>query len=91
MSAATATTPVILVRKSDRGPMASGGTGTYEVHLDGRWVGWVGDERGFSGSRFGARRWWACHRQDGDLAARWSSSGYRTRQAAVEALTAVAS
>lgn len=87
MTAAT-TTPVIVLRTSDRGAMAGGGTTSLEVYLDGRWIGWVGDERRFTGTRFGGRRWWACHREDGDTAARWNTEGHRSRTAAVDALVA---
>ena len=52
--------------KDDEDLRAGGGTVTYRVTLDGRWIGWVGDERPFTGSRFGGRRWWAAWREDGD-------------------------
>lgn len=81
---------VRLVRQSHRDTMASGGTVTYDVYLAGRWIGWVGDERPWLGHRHGGRRWWACWRQDGDIAARWNStsSGHSlaSRRAAVTAL-----
>ena len=78
---------VLTLRKSDRGRMAMGGTVSYEVYFDGRWIGWVGDDREGYGMR-PPRRWWACWREDGDQAARWNGVGYRTRAAAVDALTA---
>lgn len=70
---------------------AGGGTVTYRVTLNGRWIGWVGDTRPWRGHRFGGRRWWACWREDGDTAARWNSGfgdddGHRTRADAVAAL-----
>lgn len=73
--------------------MAGGGTVTYRVTLDGRWVGWVGDERPWRGWRYGGRRWWACWREDGDTAARWNSfaysdGGHATRAAALADLVA---
>ena len=78
------------VRQCSRGAMAGGGTVSYEVRVDGVWVGWVGDERAWLGHRHGGRRWWACWRQDGDTVARWNSltggTGYRTRREAVTAL-----
>jgi hypothetical protein len=43
--------PVIVLKKSDRGAMASGGTVSFEIYVDGEWVGWVGDERRFTGVR----------------------------------------
>lgn len=50
-----------------------GGTVTFKVVHEGTWIGWVGDGRKFNGSTFGARKWFACWRQDGDTAARWCS------------------
>lgn len=71
-----------------QGPLHSGGTVAYRVHVDGRWVGWVGDGRAWRGWRHGGRRWWACWREDGDTAARWSTDlEYGTRAAALAALT----
>ncbi|GAA1243293.1 hypothetical protein GCM10009676_31090 [Prauserella halophila] len=68
-------------------PMEEGGTVAYRVTLDGVFVGWVGDGRPWRGWRHGARHWWACWRQDGDTAARWSSElDYATRRAALAAL-----
>lgn len=86
MSTTTAE-PVIVVRKSDRGRMAMGGTVSYEVYLDGRWIGWVGDDREGYGIRC-PRRWWACHREDGDQHARSNGTGHRTRAAAIDDLVA---
>lgn len=67
---------------------ALGGDVVYRVELDRRWVGWVGDERAWRGSRYGARRWWSCWRQDGDTAARWNNgdTSLPTRAAALTAL-----
>lgn len=65
-------------------PMYSGGAVAYEVRLDGRWIGWVGDARAWTGSGYGGRRWWACWRTDGDQHARWSSDPvHRTRRDAL--------
>jgi len=67
--------------------MWSSGTVVYRVHIDGVWVGWIGDGREWRGWHYGGRRWWAAWRQDGDTAARWSSDlEYRTRAAALAAL-----
>ena len=88
LAAAARASDVITLRKSDRGRMATGGTVSHEVYLDGRWIGWVGDARRFTGIGFGGRRWWACHRQDGDTAARWNSEGHGSRKAALQALIA---
>ena len=90
-AASTPTTAVIVLRKSDRGAMAGGGTVSHEVYLDGRWIGWVGDERRFTGIRFAGRRWWAAWREEGDQAARWNTEGHRTRADALAALVAAAS
>jgi hypothetical protein len=69
---------------------SDGGTVTYRVMLDDRWIGWVGDRREWRGSRYGGRQWWACWREDGDTAARWNSfsnsDDYPTRKAALAAL-----
>lgn len=82
---------VRLVRETERGAMHAGGTVTYRVLVDGRWVGWVGDGREWRGWGYGGRRWWACWREDGDAAARWSTGlDYRTRAAALTALLAAA-
>lgn len=62
------------------------GTVVYRVTLDGTWIGWVGDYRDWKGYRYGARRWWACWRQDGDTAARWYSDQHSARTAARTAL-----
>lgn len=65
----------------------SGGTVTYRVTVAGRWVGWVGDGRAWRGWRYGRRQWWACWREHGDTAARWSTGlAYPTRKAALAAL-----
>lgn len=65
-------------------PMMSGGTVAYTVHLDGLWLGWVGDGRDWTGSGFGGRYWWACWRETGDTAARWCSDPvHRTRRDAL--------
>jgi hypothetical protein len=77
---------MVVVRKSDRGAMASGGTVAHEVYVDGRWVGWCYDARRFTGFGFGGRTWSATWREDDDTAARWTTEGHRTRAAAVEAL-----
>src|SRR5688500_13561135 len=67
----------------------AGGSVTFRVLVDGRWVGWVGDGRERRGHRYGVRRWWACWREDGDTAARWSTGlDYRSRKAALAALVA---
>lgn len=64
-----------------------GGTVAYRVLVAGRWVGWVGDGRPWRGWRYGGRRWWACWREDGDDAARWSTDlDYVSRRTAVVAL-----
>lgn len=78
----------LVLKASTRGRMAYGGTVVLDVFLEGRHVGWVGDGRRWTGSDFGARRWWACHREDGDQHARWTSALLRTRAAAVDALAA---
>ncbi|MFL6126483.1 hypothetical protein [Actinophytocola sp.] len=64
-----------------------GGTVNYRVLLAGRWVGWVGDGRPWRGWHYGGRRWWACWREEGDNAARWSTDlDYPSRRTAVIAL-----
>ncbi|OLT43049.1 hypothetical protein BJF85_02805 [Saccharomonospora sp. CUA-673] len=69
--------------------MHDGGVVAYRVTLAGRWVGWVGDGAPWRGHGYGGRRWWACWRQDGDTAARWSSElEYPTRARALAALVA---
>ncbi len=80
----------IQLRKEDgHDVLHSGGSVTYRVFDGDQWVGWVGDGRPFTGSGYGVRRWWACWREDGDTAARWNPGlRYRTRQAAVDGLTA---
>ncbi|WP_410676707.1 hypothetical protein [Amycolatopsis sp. cmx-4-68] len=61
------------------------GSVTYRVYDGDRWVGWVGDGRRFNGARYGGRLWWACWREDGDAAARWSTGlRYAKRQDAVD-------
>ena len=68
------------------------GTVVYEALIDGRPVGWVGDDREWKGNRYGARKWWAAWREAGDTAARWNSwsdgTTYRSRKAAADALAA---
>jgi hypothetical protein len=79
----------VLTKEPNRDMDAAGGTVTYRVTLDGRWVGWVGDCREWRGWRFGGREWWACWREDGDGAARWNSFGthsFATRKHAVAEL-----
>ena len=74
--------------------MHSGGTVAYRVLLAdgtsaGRWIGWVGDGRAWRGWRYGTRQWWACWREHGDTAARWSTDlTYPTSTAAVADLLA---
>ncbi|SDN70434.1 hypothetical protein [Lentzea jiangxiensis] len=76
-----------LSKETSRGDLWLGGTVTYRVTLDGVWVGWVGDGRRWRGWGYGGRRWWACWRQDGDTAARWSSElEHGTRIEALNAL-----
>lgn len=73
----------------DADAMHAFGSVTYRVLVGGRWVGWVGDGRPWRGWRWGGRRWWACWRQDGDSAARWSTDlDFPTRAAALAALIA---
>jgi hypothetical protein len=62
-----------LEKDPERTSMALGGTVVYRVVVDDRWIGWVGDMRLWRGWRYGGRKWWACWREDGDTAARWSS------------------
>ncbi|MEJ2860559.1 hypothetical protein [Actinomycetospora flava] len=77
--------PVVLERSG--GPaMASGSRVAYMVNVDGRWVGWVFDERPWLGHRHGARSWSAAWREHDDTAARWRGEGYGTRAAALAAL-----
>jgi hypothetical protein len=65
----------------------AGGSVTDRVLLDGRWIGWIGDRREWCGSHYSGRRWWACWREDGDTAARWTIDlGYRTCASAWSAL-----
>lgn len=63
--------------------VATGGTVLFRAYVDGRWVGWVGDSRKWRGHRYGARKWWACHREDGDQYARRRADGLGSRRAAV--------
>ena len=64
-----------------------GGTVAYRVLVAGRWVGWIGDGRPWRGWRYGGRYWWACWREDGDNAARWSTDlDYLSRRTALTAL-----
>ena len=82
-----ASPPVRLDVETERKHMHGGGTVAYRVLLDGRWIGWTGDGREWCGSHYGGRRWWACWREDGDTAARWSTDlDYRTRASALSAL-----
>lgn len=68
-------------------PGWQGGTVTFKVVHEGTWIGWVGDGRSFNGSRYGARKWWACWRQEGDTAARWCSDlEYTSKKRALVAL-----
>lgn len=65
----------------------SGGSVTYRVFDGDCWVGWVGDGRKFNGSRYTGRKWWACWREDGDTAARWSTGlRFTSRADAVDGL-----
>lgn len=76
-----------LERLDDESLIAGGGSVVYRVTLDERWIGWIGDERPWRGSRYGGRKWWAVWREDGDTAARWNTfsdgGGYKTRAAAL--------
>ncbi len=77
---------VQLTRTTEIDPFL-GGSVVYEVRIDGRRVGWVGDVREWKGWRYGGQRWWAAHREDGDTAARWRSElTLDTRRAAVAEL-----
>jgi len=87
---ATAGPSVTLVpRDAERRP----GRRVWLVEVDGAPIGIVGDERPWRGDRWGsALRWWAALR-DGDdrtAPAAWNTGDvmHRTRQAAVDALTA---
>jgi hypothetical protein len=81
-----------LTRDPDYTSMAAGGTVVYRVTVDGRWIGWVGDQRPWRGWRYGGQFWWACWREEGDTAARWNShddgDGHKTRAAALADLLA---
>lgn len=82
--------PRVTLTPDRDGEVATGGTVLFRAHLNGRWVGWVGDSRKWRGHRYGARRWWACHRQDGDRYARGRVDDLATRKAATEWLSGVA-
>lgn len=75
-----------VLRDSGRGAMSGGGTVSYTVEVDGRCVGWVGDERRWLGHTHGDRRWSAAWREVDDRHARWRTEGHHTRRAAVDAL-----
>lgn len=78
-----------LRKELDDDALYSSGTVVFRVYDGDRWVGWVGDGRRFNGSRYGARKWWACWREDGDAAARWSTGlRYEKRQEALDGLAA---
>lgn len=82
------TAPQLQLEQRDK-PMYVGGTTDHRVYLEGRWVGWVGDGREWRGWRYGARRWWACWREDDDTAARWNTGlEHTSRAAALAALLA---
>ncbi|OLT03207.1 hypothetical protein BJF90_26390 [Pseudonocardia sp. CNS-004] len=80
-----------LVKVTDPQKMHAGGTVTYLVmDRNGSMVGMLGDGRDWKGWRYGGRRWWACWRQEGDQAARWSTDlDYPTRKGALYALVGV--
>lgn len=88
-TAALAPPPVINFTVADVHSGVSGAT-SYAVHLDGKWIGWVGTAREWRGHRYGGLKWWACWREEGDAAARWNSHGtaLASRKAAVAALLA---
>lgn len=78
--------PEVALTKADRA-MHAGGSVTYCVHIGGRLVGWVGDGRQWRDYGYGGRKWWACWRESGDTAARWSTDlDHPTRAAALAAL-----
>src|SRR4051794_18826517 len=78
-----------LRKESNEDTLHSGGKVTYRVYDGDRWIGWVGDGRKWQGHRYGAQKWWACWREDGDTAARWSTGPrFAKRQDAVDGLTA---
>lgn len=80
---------LLLRKERNEDALHTGGSVTYRVYDGDRWVGWVGDGRKFNGSRYTARKWWACWREDGDTAARWSTGlRFDNRAAAVDALAA---
>ena len=76
-------TPTMRLVREPRGPLHAHGTVTWRVHVGATWVGWVGDEQHWTGSRFTGRRWWACWRQDGDRYARDNTDQLPTRRAAL--------
>lgn len=76
--------PLTLRRSAHR--VAEAGTVVKDAYLGDRWVGWVGDHRKWKGSRYGARQWWACWRENDDDGARWHQAGFATRDAACAAL-----
>jgi hypothetical protein len=87
VAAAVEVGPLRLEREPQE--MHAGGSAAYRVLVEDRWVGWVGDGQAWRGWRYGARQWWACWREDGDTAARWSTDlDFATRAAALDALTA---
>ncbi|WP_446225002.1 hypothetical protein ACTWPB_07750 [Nocardia sp. IBHARD005] len=85
----TTTAPAIRLTAADVNH-ASPDAQSLAVHLDDRWVGWVGTARKWRGHSYGGLKWWACWREDGDTHARWSSesTAYPTRKAALAALQA---
>lgn len=71
------------LRPDTAGEVATGGTVIFRAYVGDRWVGWVGDSRKWRGHRYGGRKWWACHRQEGDTYARGRVDDQATRKAAV--------
>lgn len=70
-------------------PTWGGGTVTHTASINDRRIGWVGNGREFDGCGFRIERWWACWREEGDTAARWTSDlEFRSRAAALAALRA---
>jgi hypothetical protein len=82
-SAAPEPAPAVRLVREPLGPLHGHGTVTWQVHVGGRWVGWVGDARDWTGYGFAGRYWWACWRQDGDTAARDNRYHVSTRRAAL--------